>query len=160
MHSENKFPAFSGWNSDVNIFVHDTYKPEQLCHRLFLCCGFCMLWTRVLNVCSLEHQQQLDLLQQNDISCPGSNICTAPPPKGFLGPQCDVIRPLHGQVVLKTPLPESHLYWHIPGSAYWSEIWFPVVKMNDIIYNVKQSLGNGIFVISGTQRWATGTKLT
>lgn len=79
------FPAFSSWNSDANIFVHDNYKPEQLCHWLFLCCGFCMLWTRVLNVCSLEQQQQLDLLQQNIISCPGSNIRTAPPPKDFWG---------------------------------------------------------------------------
>lgn len=154
------FLAFSSWNSDANIFVHDNYKPERLCHRCFLGCGFGMLWTRVLNVCSLDHQQQLDLLPHTAISCPGSNICTAPAPKGFLVPQCDIIRPPRGQVVLKTSLAESHLYWHITGSAYWSEIWFPVVKVNDIVYNVKQSLGNGIFVTSGTQRWATGRKVT
>lgn len=152
------FLAFSSWNLHVNIFVHDNYKPERLCHRRFLCCGFCMLWTRGLNVCSLGHQQQLDLLQHKAISCP--DICKVQAPKGFLVPQCDIIRPLRGQVVLKTSLTEPHLYWHITGSAYWSEIWFLIVKMNDIIYNVKQSLGNGIFVISGTQRWATGRKVT
>lgn len=152
------FLAFNSWSQSQIYLYMTTFAMASTCPEPeSLMCAACT-----------NSSSSWDLLHQNIISCPGRSHIHSPPVDSscpsvevqFWSPfevhvlyiwgssSSDVIRPPCGQVVLKTSSNVSYLYWHIMGWVCLTQPRLCVVRMNGIIYNVKQNPGNRTSVIS------------